>query len=110
MTTRASWITALLLLLLEQSQPAAISGYKLVHIYPHDPDAFTQGLLYYDGYLYEGTGLNGHSSVRKVDLTSGKVLQRVDVSPSYFGEGLVLWKDKLIELTWIIIIYSQPNW
>jgi glutamine cyclotransferase len=76
------------------------SGYKIVHTYPHDPGAFTQGLVFYDGYLYEGTGMEGESSVRKVELSTGKVVQKIDVPRPYFGEGIVLWKDKLIELTW----------
>jgi glutaminyl-peptide cyclotransferase len=76
------------------------SGYKIVHTYPHDPGAFTQGLVFYDGYLYEGTGMEGESSVRKVELSSGKVVQKIDLPRPYFGEGIVLWKDKLIELTW----------
>lgn len=90
----------LLLLLLGQSWSAPVAGYKIVHTYPHDPGAFTQGLVYQDGFLYEGTGMNGESSIRKVDLSSGKVLQKVDLPRNYFGEGIVLWKDKLIELTW----------
>ena len=76
------------------------SGYKVVNTYPHDPGAFTQGLVFYDGYLYEGTGMEGESSVRKVELNTGKVVQKIDVPRPYFGEGIVLWKDKLIELTW----------
>jgi glutaminyl-peptide cyclotransferase len=76
------------------------SGYTIVHTYPHDREAFTQGLLYHDGFLYEATGLEGKSSLRKVELTTGKVLQRVDLPSAYFGEGLALWKDKLIQLTW----------
>jgi glutaminyl-peptide cyclotransferase len=76
------------------------SGYKIVHTYPHDRDAFTQGLLYHEGFLYEATGIEGKSSLRKVELTTGKVLQRVDLPGAYFGEGLALWKDKLIQLTW----------
>lgn len=76
------------------------SGYKIVKTYPHDPEAFTQGLVYYDGFLYEGTGGEGKSSLRKVELSSGKVLQRVDLPAPYFGEGIVIWKDKIIQLTW----------
>jgi glutamine cyclotransferase len=97
---RRLWLFPLLVLLLGQSRSAPVSGYKIVHSYPHDPGAFTQGLVYSDGFLYEGTGMNGHSSIRKVELSTGKVLQRVDVPSAYFGEGIVLWKDKLIELTW----------
>jgi glutaminyl-peptide cyclotransferase len=75
-------------------------GYRVVHRYPHDPQAFTEGLLYLDGYLYESTGLEGHSSVRKVRLDTGEVVQERDIAPQYFGEGIVVWKDRLIELTW----------
>jgi len=73
---------------------------KIVHTYPHDPEAFTQGLLYADDFLYEATGLEGRSSLRKVELNTGKVLQRLDLPGAYFSEGLALWKDKLIQLTW----------
>jgi glutaminyl-peptide cyclotransferase len=76
------------------------ASYAVVHTYPHDPDAFTQGLEFHDGFLYEGTGLNGRSSIRKVDLVTGRVLQRRPLSPAFFGEGITIWKDSLIELTW----------
>ena len=75
--------------------------YKVVNAYPHDPGAFTQGLIYHDGYLYESTGLYGASSLRKVALETGDVLLRVDLPPSYFGEGLTLWEDTLLQLTWL---------
>src|ERR1700722_488782 len=78
----------------------AVWGVSVVHAYPHDRNAFTEGLFYLDGYLYESTGLNGQSSVRKVDLASGRVLQSHALSPKYFGEGIVAWKGKLIQLTW----------
>jgi glutamine cyclotransferase len=100
MRKRALLLAPLLLVLLGQSRSTPVSSYKIVHTYPHDPGAFTQGLLYHDGYLYEGTGMHGESSVRKVELSTGKVLQKIDLPRSYFGEGIVLWKDKLIELTW----------
>jgi glutamine cyclotransferase len=74
--------------------------YEIVHTYPHDPTAYTQGLLYLNGVLYEGTGLEGHSSVRKVKLETGEVLQRHEIAPEYFGEGIINWKDRLIEITW----------
>jgi glutamine cyclotransferase len=74
-------------------------GYEVVHAYHHDPLAFTQGLLYSNGVLYEGTGLEEESSIRKVKLETGEVLQKRAV-PAVFGEGIVLWKDKLLELTW----------
>jgi glutaminyl-peptide cyclotransferase len=74
--------------------------YAIVATYPHDPAAFTQGLQYLDGFLYEGTGLNGRSSIRKVKLDTGAVVQRRDVAPQYFGEGITVWKSTLLELTW----------
>ncbi|HYW48555.1 MAG TPA: glutaminyl-peptide cyclotransferase [Bryobacteraceae bacterium] len=75
-------------------------GYQIVHTYPHDRLAFTQGLFYLDGYLYEGTGLEGRSSIRKVKLETGEVVQRREVSEQYFGEGIINWKDRLLEITW----------
>jgi glutaminyl-peptide cyclotransferase len=74
--------------------------YQIVHTYPHDPAAFTQGLFYLNGVLYEGTGLEEQSSIRKVKLETGEVLQKRDVPGEYFGEGIVNWKDRLLELTW----------
>ena len=74
--------------------------YRIVNVYPHDPNAFTQGLQYVDGVLYEGTGLNGRSSIRKVALDTGKVLQQRAVPAEHFGEGIAVWKNDLIELTW----------
>jgi len=80
--------------------PPALLRAEVLESYPHDPEAFTQGLLLHDGALYESTGLYGHSSVRKVELATGKVLQRVDLPPNLFGEGLALVGDKLVQLTW----------
>ncbi|MYM36532.1 glutaminyl-peptide cyclotransferase [Duganella sp. FT50W] len=74
--------------------------FKVVHSYPHDPQAFTQGLLYRDGFLYESTGLNGKSSIRKVDLATGKVLQSQNIPPQYFGEGMTASGDTLVSITW----------
>jgi len=74
--------------------------YEVVETYPHDPGAFTQGLLIHEGTLYESTGLYGESSLRKVDLETGEVLARVDLPPNTFGEGLTLWEDRLVQLTW----------
>src|SRR5688500_17453064 len=75
-------------------------GYTVVRAYPHDRDAFTQGLQYVDGVLYEGTGLNGRSSIRKVKLETGEVLKRHDVPEKFFGEGITVWKSQLFQLTW----------
>jgi glutaminyl-peptide cyclotransferase len=74
--------------------------YSVVHAYPHDANAFTQGLLYRDGYLFESTGLNGESTLRKVRLETGEVVQRVRVADQHFAEGLTDWRDELIQLTW----------
>jgi glutamine cyclotransferase len=76
-----------------------IYDYRVVRTYPHDRQAFTQGLIYVDGDLYEGTGLNGASSVRRVELRSGRVLQQFDLDGKYFGEGLTAWGPNLIQLT-----------
>jgi glutaminyl-peptide cyclotransferase len=77
-----------------------VYGYELVHTYPHDTTAFTEGLFYLNGFLYESTGLEHQSSIRKEKLETGEVVQRVDVPPQYFGEGIVNWKHHLISLTW----------
>jgi glutamine cyclotransferase len=79
---------------------APADSYQIVHTYPHDAKAFTQGLIYLDGHLYESTGLNGRSSLRMVDLTTGRVLQKYDLPAQYFGEGLTDWGSTLIQLTW----------
>jgi glutaminyl-peptide cyclotransferase len=79
---------------------APVLGYRVVHEYPHDPQAFTQGLIYLDGALYESTGMYGESSLRKVKLETGVVLQVVAVPAQYFAEGLTEWKNNLIQLTW----------
>jgi glutaminyl-peptide cyclotransferase len=73
---------------------------EIVHTYPHDTSAFTEGLFYLNGYLYESTGLEQHSSIRKVRIETGEVLQKIDIPPQYFGEGIVAWHDHLISLTW----------
>ena len=75
-------------------------GYQIVHTYPHDRSAYTQGLFYLDGFLYEGTGIEEQSSIRKVRFETGEVLQRRNIPGQYFGEGIINWKDRLIELTW----------
>lgn len=81
--------------------PAVITyTYTVVNAYPHDPGAFTQGLVYADGVLYESTGLYGRSSLRRVALETGEVLQQRDLPAEYFGEGLALFDDRLIQLTW----------
>ena len=75
-------------------------GYEIVNTYPHDSRAFTEGLFYLNGFLYESTGLERQSSIRKEKLETGEVVQKIDVPPEYFGEGIVNWKRRLVSLTW----------
>src|SRR5215211_4011750 len=75
-----------------------VFGYEVVNTYPHDPDAFTQGLIYWDGFLFESTGLNGRSSLRRVRLETGEVVQRIAIGRRYFAEGLTGWGSTLIQL------------
>ena len=84
----------------QQRASVPVFGYKVVRSYPHDRQAFTQGLQYVDGVLYEGTGMNGQSGIRKVRLETGEVLQMRPLDPRYFGEGIVVWKQELVQLTW----------
>ena len=80
--------------------PATQYSYELVNVYPHDPEAFTQGLLFRGGFLYESTGWKGRSRVRKVRLETGEVIQERRLDPDYFAEGLTDWDGKLVQLTW----------
>lgn len=75
-------------------------GYEVVHVYPHDTGAYTEGLFYKDGYLYESTGMAGQSTVRKVELASGEAVQTLRLPANVFGEGIVQWRDQLIQLSW----------
>jgi len=77
-----------------------VYGYEVVHTFPHDPNAFTQGLVFHEGNFLESTGEVGRSSLRRVEIDSGKVLQRVEVPPPYFAEGITLLKGKIYQLTW----------
>jgi len=92
-------LLALVLLGAAPPQPTPVYGYRVVHVYPHDPNAFTEGLEYRGGFLYEGTGLNGRSNLRKVDLQSGKVLREVHIDSQYFGEGITVFGQRIVELT-----------
>ena len=75
-------------------------GAAVVRSYPHDPEAFTQGLEWHEGFLYESTGMEGRSSLRKVNLTDGRVLQKVDLPSEHFGEGMTIVGDEIFSLTW----------
>ena len=83
----------------QKAEPLEYS-YTIVNAYPHDASAFTQGLLYENGVLYESTGLYVNSSLRRVELETGEILQAYAVPPQYFGEGIALFDDKVIQLTW----------
>jgi glutamine cyclotransferase len=92
-----------LLLVLSFVLPTAVSAddtWRVLQTFPHDPAAYTQGLIYEHGYLYESTGLNGHSSIREVELQTGRIVREHDLPDEYFGEGLTNWKDTLVQLTW----------
>jgi glutaminyl-peptide cyclotransferase len=99
-----AWSFAAVLCALSCAQAAhaavPVYGYEIVHTYPHDAQAFTEGLFYLNGYLYESTGLERHSSIRRVRIETGEVLQKIDIPPRYFGEGIVNWHGDLISLTW----------
>ncbi len=83
-----------------KSNSVPVYTYEVVNTYKHDPTAFTEGLFYKDGFLYESTGEEGKSSLRKVELETGKVLQKVDLPKDSFGEGISLINDKIYQLTW----------
>jgi glutaminyl-peptide cyclotransferase len=109
---RSCIITFLCLLFLAAAPPVPVDSYQIVHTYPHDPNSFTQGLVFVDGHLYESTGRQGHSSVRMVDPATGWVLKEYDLSKQYFGEGLTDWGDTLIQLTWtsgVAFVYDRST-
>ena len=90
----------------------AADSYRVIHTYPHDQQAFTQGLIYLDGHLYESTGIQGKSSLREEDLETGRILRFQEVPDKYFAEGLTDWGDTLIQLTWqshIAFVYDRAT-
>jgi glutamine cyclotransferase len=91
---------------------APVAGYRVVHVFPHDSEAFTQGLVYLDGLFYEGTGLNGRSTIRKVKIETGQVMQLHKLDSQYFGEGIAILNDTLFQLTWqsgIAFLYDRTT-
>jgi len=89
------------------SIPASVAGdsvalytFRVVNTFPHSTSSYTEGLQWHDGFLYEGTGLEGHSALMKIDLPTGRVLQRVELPRRYFGEGITLLGDRIYQLTW----------
>src|ERR1700739_2235309 len=105
-----------LLVLVSTSLPSPVEKsadtYRIVHTYPHDQQAFTQGIIYVDGHLYESTGIKGRSSLREEDLETGRILQFHEVPDQYFAEGLTNGKHTLIQLTWqshVALVYDRAN-
>lgn len=89
-----------------------IYTYKVINAYPHDKEAFTQGLVFEGGYLYEGTGQYGSSTLRKVELVTGNVVQIYRLPPHFFGEGITIYRNQIIQLTWqsqIGFVYDKKN-
>src|SRR5437762_1598311 len=95
-----------------RKQDVPTLGVEEVKAYPHDRAAFTQGLVFHEDGLYESTGLEGQSSLRRVELETGKVLDRVNLDTSLFGEGLALVEDELFQLTWkngVCLVYDRKT-
>jgi glutaminyl-peptide cyclotransferase len=84
----------------QTSGPAPTYGYEVVKAYPHDPKAFTEGLFFHDGFLYESTGQERHSTLRKVELETGKVVKQFELPPEDFGEGIAMVNNQIYQLTW----------
>jgi glutamine cyclotransferase len=93
-------------------EPPTVYTYEIINEFPHDKGAFTQGLEFHEDTLYESTGKRGASSVRKVEFTTGKILQQIDLESKYFGEGITLLNNKLYQLTWqggTGFVYDVPD-
>ncbi len=82
------------------SEAPVVYTYEVINEYPHDNQAFTQGFVYHDGYFYESTGQNGRSTLRKTEIATGKILQKIDLDRQYFGEGMTIKDGKIYQLTW----------
>jgi len=80
--------------------PVPVAGFQIVASYPHDPSAFTQGLVFDDGELFEGTGQYGRSTLRQVDLQTGAILRQLRLPARVFGEGITVWQGEILQLTW----------
>jgi glutamine cyclotransferase len=94
------------------SDVVPVYTYNIVNIYPHDRNAFTQGLVFADGFLYEGTGRFGNSTLRRVELETGDILQIHELSAQFFGEGITIYENKIIQLTWrsnIGFVYDKSS-
>lgn len=105
-------LAVLLLFALPACAEVPVHDVQVLNIYPHDPDAFTQGLVFLDGDLYEGTGRNGASSLRRVALETGEIMQRHNLGSRYFGEGITILGDSIYQLTWqsqIGFVYDRTS-
>jgi len=92
--------------------PPATINYNIVASYPHDTSSYTQGLIWQNNSLYEGTGLEGQSRLMKVDIKNGKAVQSISIDPSVFGEGITMLNDKIYELTWqshLVYVYDAKT-
>jgi glutaminyl-peptide cyclotransferase len=106
-----SIVSAAALLLFAASSIHA-ENFRIIHSYPHDRHAFTQGLIYLDGHLYESTGIKGQSTLREEEIETGRIIRMQLVSDQYFAEGLTDWKDTLIQLTWqshVALVYDRAT-
>ncbi len=89
-----------------------VQGFRVLNTFPHNINSFTQGLVYHEGFLYEGTGKNGMSSLSKINLVDGSVLQSKSLSRRYFGEGIEIVGDRVYQLTWqshIVFVYDLES-
>lgn len=95
-----------------ERRPAVEAAYEIVRTLPHDPEAFTQGLVFLDGKLLESTGLYGRSSLREVEIDTGAILRKRALARRLFGEGLAVWSNRVFQLTWregIVMIYDAST-
>lgn len=105
-------LSALALLSFTPASAQAADSFRIIQVFPHDQHAFTQGLVYLDGHLYESTGIRGQSTLREENLESGSILRMQLVPDKYFTEGLTDWKDTLIQLTWqshVALVYDRST-
>lgn len=113
---RRAWTATLLLGLLVpcavEAQEPSVYGFQVVSVIDHDPAAFTQGLVVDGDYLYESTGGYGHSTLRRLDLASGRILKLIELPDSLFGEGVTVFGERIIQLTWragIALVYDRDS-
>lgn len=105
-------LTLLLLSSATLAEPTPLYTYRVVNVYPHDAKAFTQGLAFDGGFLYEGTGLYGQSTLRKVELKTGKVIKRYELPSRFFGEGITVLGEHIVQTTWrsnVAFVYNKRS-